>query len=97
MIRRISFHSAAIEDAHQARLWYAGHNPELADEFVEEIERALSFIAEAPESWPSFEAGTRKFLLRRFPYSLVYRASGDEILVVAVAHAKRRPRYWRGR
>jgi toxin ParE1/3/4 len=62
-----------------------------------EMERALSFISEKPESWPAFEAGTRRFLLRRFPYSIVYRLCGEEIQVVAIAHTKRRPRYWRDR
>jgi len=97
MTRRVSFHESAIEDARTARLWYSGNNPRLADEFMEEMERALAFIAKTPESWPSFEAGTRRFLLCRFPYSIIYRLRENEIEVLAVAHAKRRPRYWRDR
>ncbi len=97
MTLRVSFHTDAIEDARNARLWYAEQNPTLASEFVTEIERAIGLILDTPESWPPFEAGTRRFLLRRFPYSVVYRIVADELQIVAVAHARRRPGYWKDR
>jgi hypothetical protein len=53
-------------------------------------------IGEAPERWPAHLHGTRRFMLRRFPFSVVYRPHEDFVEVVAVAHAKRRPGYWRG-
>jgi toxin ParE1/3/4 len=37
---------------------------------------------------------TRKFLLRQFPYTLVYRVQGEVITVIAVAHQSRQPGYW---
>jgi len=54
-------------------------------------------ILEAPERWPEHLQGTRRFLLHRFPFSIVYRLKGDVIEVVAIAHAKRRPGYWKRR
>ncbi|WP_437618699.1 type II toxin-antitoxin system RelE/ParE family toxin [Sorangium sp. So ce1151] len=73
--------------------------------FAEGIEAALTRIAEAPDRWPSYRYGTRRVRLTRFPYLVVYRVPylvvyRDEptrILVVAIAHAKQRPGYWRKR
>jgi len=42
-------------------------------------------------------SAARKCALRRFPFSIFYRASTNEILVLAVAHAKRHPDYWHAR
>ena len=47
-----------------------------------------------PASGPLFEVGTRRYVLQRFPYSIIYREAEAGIDVVAIAHHKRRPRYW---
>jgi plasmid stabilization system protein ParE len=65
--------------------------------FVTELERALLHIAEAPERWPVVESGRRRFVLRRFPFSIVYRVQSGQVEVLAVAHGRRRPGYWRDR
>lgn len=62
-----------------------------------EIERTVGRLRESPLRWPPYLHGTRKALLRRFPFALIYRAGADEIQVVAVAHLHRRPGYWRNR
>ena len=62
-----------------------------------ELDRAGMAIVDLPQAWPLFEGGTRRFLLRRFPYQLIYRQRADEIEVVAVMHQRRRPGYWRRR
>jgi toxin ParE1/3/4 len=41
--------------------------------------------------------GTHRFLLQRFPYEIVYKIYPDVVLIIAVAHNKRRPGYWRHR
>jgi hypothetical protein len=41
--------------------------------------------------------GTRRLVLRRFPFAIVYRLAGEFVLVLAIAHMRRRPGYWRGR
>jgi toxin ParE1/3/4 len=77
--------------------WYARRSPAAAAAFLTELDNAITRIAEAPETWPRYRRGTRRFVLRRFPFSVVYRVEDEAIYVVAVAHAKRRPEYWRGR
>ncbi|MHB9003921.1 MAG: type II toxin-antitoxin system RelE/ParE family toxin [Coriobacteriia bacterium] len=39
----------------------------------------------------------RKLVLAKFPYSLIYEIDGDVVLILAVAHQRRRPHYWRER
>jgi plasmid stabilization system protein ParE len=93
----LELHPAAIEDAAAARRWYLERSQQAADAFVAEVDRAVEMIAGASERWPEYIHGTRRFLLRRFPYSLVYRRRLDGVEVIAVAHARRRPGYWRSR
>ena len=50
-----------------------------------------------PNTWPAFDHGTRRFLLRRYPYNLIYRVEPTRLVIVAVAHAHRRPGYWKQR
>jgi plasmid stabilization system protein ParE len=62
------------------------------------IERAITDIARYPNRWPLGSYGTRRFLVRGFRYLLIYRERGAEgIQILAVAHASRRPGYWKTR
>lgn len=88
---------AAAEEAREAARWYAARNPLAAAAFEFEVRRAFHEIAEAPGMWPLHLEGTRRFLLDRFPYEVVCRVRGENVLVVAIAHCKRRPGYWRER
>lgn len=69
----------------------------ISESFVEELDRAIRLIRSTPLRWPKFRSGTRRFLMRRFPFSVVYRLEPDAVIVIAVAHARRRPGYWRKR
>ena len=62
-----------------------------------ELDLAMARIEEAPRRWPSYLADTRRYLLRRFPFFVVFREVDDLVQIVAVAHARRRPGYWLGR
>jgi plasmid stabilization system protein ParE len=77
--------------------WYWERSEAAADGFLLEVEAALDEIAEAPNRWPRHLYGTRRFILRRFPFSVVYVMLESGIRIVAMAHAKRQPGYWRGR
>jgi plasmid stabilization system protein ParE len=92
--RTLEFLDEAVEDAETAAFWYAERSPAAASAFADEIDAAIAEIASKPLTWPSYDHNTRRFLLRRFPYSVVYRVSAAKILIVAVAHAHRRPSYW---
>jgi plasmid stabilization system protein ParE len=93
----IEFDPRAIAEARAARRWYARRSAAAAGRFLAELDRAVEQISAAPHRWAAYLHGTRSVRLRRFPYLVVYRQTADAIQVVAVAHAKRRPGYWRRR
>jgi toxin ParE1/3/4 len=79
-------------------LFYAREgNAELGLAFVAEFERALRVLCDQPRLGPVWRGTTRRFLLQRFPYGIIYQVKPDEIRVIALAHQSRRPEYWRGR
>lgn len=97
MNRRLSIHEAAEAEINEAADFYDARIPGLGDTFLDEIERAIGRISEFPEAAPLIQGRVRKRSIAKFPYSLVYSVRPDEIRILAVAHQKRRPFYWRGR
>ena len=93
----VEFHPLAIEEAREARRWYARRSPDVAEQFMDELDRAVEQVAAAPDRWPTYEHGTRVYQLQRFPYLLVYLRLGEALQIIAVAHGKRRPGYWKRR
>ena len=89
-------HPEAIAEARAARQWYASRSAEATEAFVAELDVALDRIGEAPRTWPPYLADTRRYLLRRFPFFVVFREVDDRVQIVAVAHARRQPGYWMG-
>jgi toxin ParE1/3/4 len=73
------------------------HAWELAERFVDEVERSMALIAERPTLYAEVEPGVRQVLLHKFPYSLLYTVESDHVFVLAVMHQSRSPGYWRGR
>ena len=94
---RIRTHDEAIAEARAARLWYVEREPDVARAFMAALDRAVELIVKMPNTWPVFEAGTRRYLLKNFPYYLIYREINNDIEVLAVMHERRRPGYWRHR
>jgi len=91
---RAELHPDAVAEAAIARRWYAERSEAAAEAFIVELDAALEKIAEAPLSFPPHLHESRRYLLRRFPFGVVFRVKGVIIQIVAVAHAKRRPGYW---
>ncbi|MBE0625465.1 MAG: type II toxin-antitoxin system RelE/ParE family toxin [Burkholderiales bacterium] len=92
---RISLSREAQADADAAVDWYTGENAFIAaDEFANELDRALGLLNRFPELGHASDRSTRTLALHSFPYSLIYRLQGHLIRVIAVAHHSRRPGYW---
>jgi plasmid stabilization system protein ParE len=66
----------------------------VARRFEEELARISQAILARPEVYPKHRKGTRRALLQRFPYGVIYRVVGDEIQILAIAHTRQRPGYW---
>ena len=69
----------------------------VASEFRLAVSDVIRQIVKAPQRWPEYLHGTRRFVMHRFPFSIVYLDDGDEVSIVAVAHSKRKPGYWKAR
>ena len=93
----VEIHPEAIAEARAAREWYQVRSADAANAFLAELDAGIESIRIAPDLYPSYLHGTRRYLMRRFPYLIIYRAMSAMIEVVAVAHARRRPGYWKTR
>lgn len=74
--------------------WYNLQSSGLGHEFLDELDRAVRRVVLLPTSCTEIETGLRRCLLSRFPYGLIYGIEEKTIIVVAVAHLHREPRYW---
>ena len=91
------FHPQAWQEVEAAESWYRQRSDEASVGFLSEIYDALENLTLWPQRWPSYQYGTRRFVLHRFPFSIIYREEPDAVSVIAIAHHKRRPGYWKDR
>jgi len=91
-----AFHPEAWREMEGADNWYRERSPDASVRFLEAVYDALESIAQGPTRGPKYLHGTRRFLLYRFPFSIVY-LDGADLRIVAVVHHKRKPGYWRDR
>jgi len=94
---KIVFHPDVITEIHASYTWYQNQAEGLGDDYLSELESAYETIASLPETWPKFQKNFRRFLLSKFPFSVIYRISNQSIFVVAVMHNSRKPGYWKKR
>jgi len=95
--RKVRFHPEAAQEAEGAVQWYRQRSSKAAAGFVAELSHAIQQVAETPERWPRYKANTRRYIFSVYAFSLVYSLAVHEVMVVAVAHAKRKPGYWLSR
>jgi plasmid stabilization system protein ParE len=93
----VDFLPRAIDEAIAARRWYRRRSALLGSRFIQALDDAVQQISSSPALWPPYLLGTRVYRLRRFPYLVVYRELGATIQVIAVAHQRKKPGYWRRR
>jgi plasmid stabilization system protein ParE len=93
----VEFHPAASEELVAASTFYEGRRPGLGDELLDEIEDACLLLSEYPAIGRMVDEIHRSVPLRRFPFVLFYRVRGTVVQIVAVAHKRKRPGYWRRR
>lgn len=94
---RVSLHPEAGIELRAAIEWYRSRSFRAGDEFVRELDHAIDAILQLPTRWRRVFGPWRRYVLRRFPFLIVYRESLAGIEIVAVAHGRRRPGYWRQR
>ena len=96
-MKLITFHPEADAEVTEAAQFYETRSPGLGSALLDEVQRSLDQMASTPEAYQQIGRRVRRKPLWRFPYNLVYAAYPDRIRIVAFAHQKRRPFYWRKR
>lgn len=94
---KLRFLDVAEAEQAEAAAYYESQRSGLGAEFVEELDRTAARIIEFPNAWSPSSRNTRACQMKRFPYSVIYRDYGEEVVVVALQHHSRDPRRWEDR
>lgn len=94
---RLTYHPEAEAELAAAARFYERKVPGLGTRFRGEVDAAVPRILETPDRWRVLEHGIRRFLMRRFPYSILYRIEGEVVRILVVKHHRRHPDFWKGR
>jgi len=97
MTTPVEIHRLAIQEARRIERRYARAGAGVLGRFTAAFDDAVGRVGANPAMWPPGAHGTRSCRLRKFPYRLVYVEEPTRVLVLAVAHNRRRPGYWRRR
>jgi toxin ParE1/3/4 len=93
----VEFHSEARRDFDESWIWYASKDTAAAIRFIASMETALASIAEDPSRFENPEETYCEMPLKKFPFRVIYRFDDIRIVVIAIAHTRRRPRFWQDR
>ncbi len=96
-MNEIAFLPDAEQEMISAAKFYESIAEGFGDDFLAEVKRALRSIQKNPDRWPVVEENIRKHRMNRFPFYIVYFIRGEVIIIIAIAHQKRRPGYWKNR
>lgn len=88
------FHPDAEAELNDTVDHYEGCQEGLGLEFAEEVHSTIRSICRFPYAWAPLSKNTRRCLMKRFPYGIVFQIKGDEIIIVAVMHLSRKLGYW---
>jgi plasmid stabilization system protein ParE len=97
MIRPVDFLPVAQREVEEAFQWYEGQRPGLGFDFLLAMDATIERLRRLPEGNEVVALRTRKALLRRFPYLVLYALEPDRIVVTAVFHGRRNPIRWSDR
>lgn len=93
----LEYHPRAADEVADAFAYYASVKTDIGERFKLEFDRAEQLVQRTPESWGQYFHGTRGFRFRGFPFVMAYIIRDERIIVIAIAHTRRRPGYWRDR
>ncbi|WP_102796240.1 type II toxin-antitoxin system RelE/ParE family toxin [Bowmanella denitrificans] len=89
------FHPDVKTEIFHSFQWYQEQSLGLGHEFINELEESFSSIQSLPFTWPKMGQCHRRFVLSRFPFSIIYKVQGSKVIyVIAVMHNHRKPGYW---
>ena len=83
--------SIELDDAIE---YYNLQSTGLGEKFLDEVLETIELISHFPQLWSRNTENTRKAVLRKYPFNLIYSLFEDKIYIIAVAHQNREPEYW---
>ncbi len=92
-----NFHAEAEIEFNSAIDYYETLQDDLGLEFAQEVFDAIQRILEYPLAWQSMTLKTRRCLINRFPFGIIYQIRENDIVIVAVMHLHKKPNYWKKR
>ena len=92
-----AFHAEAEAELNQAVDYYNARQPGLGREFAREVNTAIQNVIAYPNAWTPLSKRTKRCLVNRFPYGVIYQVTDRGIFIIAVMQLNRRPGYWRDR
>jgi toxin ParE1/3/4 len=95
--RRLVIRPEALAEIDEAAAWYKPRRRLLARAFLDAVDSGIRAIAENPERFPFREDDTRGLVLPRFPYTILYTLTEQEVIIIACFHERRDPEEWRRR
>ena len=91
---RIEYHPAIEEELAEIRNYYNERSLNLGVDFINEFERQVLRIATMPSRWMIVRGDTRRALMKRFPYAILFRVVDDALIrVTVIKHERRHPSY----
>jgi len=93
----VLFHPEADAEVVAAANYYESQQEDLGKRFLSNIEDGLARIRINPLLYPLIDGDVRRCLTRTFPFGILFRESGDAIVIIAVMHLRRKPGYWKER
>jgi plasmid stabilization system protein ParE len=97
MSLQVRFLPEAREEFDRAIDWYSHRGKSLAQDFVARIRDIVKRVASNPRIHQLAYSDVRKAVVTRFPYVVLYRESGGELIVIGVFHSSRDPEEWKSR
>ena len=90
----IRFVTLAQQEVDEAFAWFNEKDEGKGVDFLDDLDRVVRLVKTYPLASLEIEPEIRRCLFPRFPYSLIYGLDGKVVVVIAVAHFHRAPRYW---
>jgi plasmid stabilization system protein ParE len=91
------FLSPAEDEMSEAALFYEAATIGLGTDFLTDIQQRIDALRQFPKTGTPITPELRRMLLHRFPFSIIYSEETNAIVIVSIAHHRKRPGYWQSR
>lgn len=91
------FHPEALAEYADTVQYYTAERVELAQAFINAVENAIYRVRKSPTLYALIDEDLRRCMIHKFPYGIIYTIEPDYILILAIMHCSREPRYWENR